>query len=166
MEDRIDQAKIVGSTKITLLDNFGWAVFAPEYYLKWIPVYLIIFVTLEFYLRGFTLDAVLIAVRYTVYCTAFLFFLTPIFRIISLARLPDVNKEISWECSELSFDVVDKSGVRITLPWSQVKMISERRPGFLVSMKPKGHRWILRRAFDSQSFEELRALFERLGLLK
>jgi hypothetical protein len=84
--------------------------------------------------------------------------------VFSHSRFSAAQKHVSYEINSEHVLMRDATGSTSIIPWSIVRRVEESRYGFVVAVRPRGSRWVPKRAFTAASIASLRRLFrQKLG---
>ncbi len=146
----------VGKTKITLLDQLGWAFGGGRIVVRYFLVGSllgIIWALYDVFIFGMALAVesyIIVALVFPVVGSA----MTLVIQAVFIARLKPEQRDMIWEISkENGVKLYDAAGVTIAFPWSHVKKIRETKSAFYFYVKPAGARYIPKRAFVGDALD-------------
>jgi hypothetical protein len=79
-----------------------------------------------------------------------------------LWRMGSERRTFTWVIDETGIRRTDALGAESLLPWSNILKVRCERKAFWLKVKPRGWRYLLRRAFTTEDQERLRALAARM----
>ena len=113
--------------------------------------------------RGSVPNAVPIAVvLYLVFLPPALFILALFSNVLLHLRLSDEQKQLTYDIDEERLIATDATGSQATTPWAIVTRIHERRPGYLLILRPSQTRWIPKRILSESERAFLLSIAKRL----
>lgn len=86
------------------------------------------------------------------------FLVLPLSIAASFRRHSKEQRLITYKINLDQITTQDATGATLILPWTMVSRCIERRSGFAVLLKPRGVRWIPKRAFAAETLPRLREI--------
>ena len=81
----------------------------------------------------------------------------------ALWRAGGERRTFTWVIDENGIRRVDALGAESLLPWSNIQKVKSERRVFWLKLKPRGWRYLLRRAFTAEEQQRLRELASRMA---
>lgn len=119
-----------------------------------------------------TADAVMASLRETValmggaivgMLVLFILLRVVVFPWFALWRAGRERRTFTWIIDETGIRRIDALGAENLLPWSNIVKVKPERRVFWLKVKPRGWRYLLRRAFSTDDQERLRELALRMA---
>lgn len=151
----MSEEKIVGSASLGVTDQM-WAIFwsAPRRLCICSAVLvaaLCVMIASDFYSGTWASLPVLAGVVVALV-------ILPLSVAVSFWRLSKEQRLITYEINRNQITTKDATGATLILPWTMVNCVIERRSGFAVRLKPRGVRWIPKKAFAAETLPHLRQI--------